>query len=132
MRYEIIGASVFDIPYEEDDDLRNAQDERRAEEIDDAILDAIGTGEAVIRLTFWDGCHDDTLMNGSDRYMAWRALQDGIEALAIKEGVDMVRFENGNLGLVAYYGRHKSYLEFITDKAEVARLKETFMEEDEE
>lgn len=124
MKYEIIGASIYDMPYEEDDFLRNASEEARADVQLIALEEAMGNGDAVIRLTYWGGDHADTIVSG-DR---WPALEREIEGLAIKDGVDLVRFENGNLGLVAYYNRHKSYLEIIVDTDEVERIKDALRE----
>ena len=38
---------------------------------------------------------------------------ESIEALAIKDGIDLIKFENGNLGFVAYYNGHKDIIEFV-------------------
>jgi hypothetical protein len=45
-------------------------------------------------------------------------IDDTIQCLAIKDGVDLVQFENGNMGFVAYYNGHKNGFEFkgITEK----------------
>ena len=40
-------------------------------------------------------------------------LSDAIEGLAIKEGADLVRFDNGNIGFVAYYGENKNGFEIL-------------------
>lgn len=31
-------------------------------------------------------------------------IDDAIQSLSLKEGADLVRFENGNIGFVGYYG----------------------------
>ena len=41
-----------------------------------------------------------------------RELDEAIQSLAIKDGVDLVRFENGKLGFMAYYNCHKNCFEF--------------------
>ena len=43
----------------------------------------------------------------------WRNVDDGIQCLAIKDGVDLVQFENGNYGFVAYYNGHKNGFEIL-------------------
>ena len=43
----------------------------------------------------------------------WDRITDAIDALAIKDGVDMVRFEKGTLGFVAYYNGFKDAFEFV-------------------
>lgn len=40
-------------------------------------------------------------------------LADACECLAIKEGVDVVRFEDGNIGFVAYYGAEVNGFEVV-------------------
>lgn len=47
----------------------------------------------------------------SDDYVTNDTIYDAIDALAIKDGVDLVRFENGNIGFVAYYNGHKDAFE---------------------
>ena len=37
-----------------------------------------------------------------------------IERLAIKDGVDLVRFETGNIGFVAYYNGNKNGFEILS------------------
>lgn len=124
MRYTVVGKSLYDYLGIKPD----AELEKRNEEITNALLSHLEGRETAIKVDVW-GAKDSRICDG--RY-AWADLEDAIDSLAIKDGVDMIRFDNGNLGLVAYYNGRKSYLEFITDKAEVARLKETFREEDEE
>lgn len=38
-------------------------------------------------------------------------INDAIESLAIKDGADLVRWENGNIGFVAYYNGNKNGFE---------------------
>lgn len=40
-------------------------------------------------------------------------IDDAIENLAIKDGVDMVQFNNGNYGFVAYYNGETNGFEII-------------------
>lgn len=42
-------------------------------------------------------------------------LDDAIQCLAIKDGVDLVRFENKNIGFVAYYNGHENGFEIIRE-----------------
>ncbi len=58
-------------------------------------------------------CHfikDSHFMNDRVNYVY--DLQQAIQCLAIKEGYDLVQFENGNLGYVAYYNGHENMFEF--------------------
>lgn len=41
------------------------------------------------------------------------SFEDAVQMLAIKEGYDVVRFENGNYGVVAYYGGIENGFEVI-------------------
>lgn len=41
------------------------------------------------------------------------SIPEAIECLAIKDGIDLVQFENGNYGFVAYYNGHKNGFEII-------------------
>lgn len=40
-------------------------------------------------------------------------LNDEIQRLAIKDGYNLVKFENGHYGYVAYYNGHENGFEFI-------------------
>lgn len=44
------------------------------------------------------------------------SIDDGIEGLAIKNGVDLVEFENGNIGFVAYYNTSYNGFEILRDR----------------
>lgn len=122
MRYEVIGKSLYDyLGIKTDTEL-----EVRNEEITDALLSHLEGRETAITVDVW-GAKDSRICDG--RY-AWADLEDAIDSLAIKDGVDIIRFENGNLGLVAYYNGRKSFLEIITDETEVARIKDALSEEE--
>ena len=41
------------------------------------------------------------------------SIPEAIEYLAIKDGVDLVQFENGNYGFVAYYNGHENGFEIM-------------------
>lgn len=41
------------------------------------------------------------------------SIPEAIECLAIKDGVDLVQFSNGNYGFVAYYNGYKNGFEII-------------------
>lgn len=122
MRYEVIGKSLYDYLGIKTD----AELEARNEEITNALLSHLEGRETAITVDVW-GAKDSRICDG--RY-AWADLEDAIDSLAIKDGVDMIRFENGNLGLVAYYNGRKSFLEIITDETEVARIKDALSEEE--
>lgn len=123
-KYEIVGKSLysFDTLIGED-----AERDARDEEIMKTLLAHLEGRETVIAVDVW-GCTDWIVCDGS---WVW-SLYDMVELLAIKDGVDMVRFDNGNLGLVAYYNGRESYLEIITDEEKIAQMKDASREEDEE
>lgn len=43
-------------------------------------------------------------------------IDEAIQGLAIKDGVDLVRFDNGNLGFVAYYNGGKNAFEILEEE----------------
>lgn len=45
--------------------------------------------------------------------MTERELSDRADALAIKDGIDVVRYDNGNYGIVAYYSGNINGFEVI-------------------
>lgn len=46
--------------------------------------------------------------------MNWTTINDAIERLAIKDGADLVRFSNGNIGFVSYYNCSYDAFEILT------------------
>lgn len=48
-----------------------------------------------------------------EEYAVFWDIDDAINCLAIKDGADLIRFENGNLGYVAYYNGMKDIIEFV-------------------
>ena len=45
-------------------------------------------------------------------------IETAIECLAIKDGVDVVQYENGNYGYVAYYNGYENGFEILGDAYE--------------
>lgn len=56
---------------------------------------------------------DTHFCDDSYRYASTTEIDEYIQYLAVKDGVDLVRFSNGNLGYVAYYNGHKNAFEII-------------------
>lgn len=56
---------------------------------------------------------DTAFLDDAYEYVATTEIEDMIQYLAIKDGVDLVRFENGNLGYVAYYNGYENAFEII-------------------
>lgn len=123
-KYEIMGTPLYSFDYLIGDDEERAA---RDEEIMNTLLAHLKGRETIVAVEV-RGCTDWIICDGS---WIW-SLYDMVDSLPIKDGIDMVRFDNGNLGLVAYYNGRESYLEIITDEEEVARIKDMLGEEDEE
>lgn len=51
-----------------------------------------------------------------DECTIYETLSNAIELLAVKDGVDLVRFENGNYGFVAYYNDYENGFEILEVK----------------
>ena len=117
LKYEILTSrSVMDIPYESEE--QNQRDCEALVEEQNRIIQELAPSEYYM-CHFIEDPHycDDITINVSD-------LDDAIQYLAIKDGVDLVRFENGNLGYVAYYNCHENGFEFKPIS------KKEFLEED--
>lgn len=121
MKYEIIGKTLYDVPEEE----REARDEG----ITQYLIEHMRGREVALKTDTW-GYIDLTITDS--RFDPWYDLEDAIERLAIKDGCDLIRYDNGNLGLVAYYNGRKSYLEIITDEKDVAFIKDVLREDEDD
>lgn len=53
---------------------------------------------------------DENYIN--ENYTTTNNLDDTIQRLAIKEGIDIVQFDNGNMGFMAYYNGNENAFEF--------------------
>lgn len=49
-------------------------------------------------------------------------IYDVIERLAIKDGIDVIEYENGCRGIVAYYNTHKSFIMILDEDMHGANL----------
>ena len=119
-KYEIIGKPLFEEgeAYWADE---NGEHEKRYEEQEHAFFGLLrGCDEVLFRISVFEGKSNEYAFDSVGNYMEY------IQYLAIKDGVDLVRFDNGNIGFVAYYtsGRiWKSYLEVVTDADTIATVK---------
>ena len=50
-----------------------------------------------------------------DEQIRESCVDEAIEFLAIKDGVDIVRFNNGNIGFIAYYNGHENGFEILME-----------------
>lgn len=98
MNYKILNTvSVMDIP----EDIYETEIERHNEETDDILTEngIVMTGAYAntrYKCEFWENKRSETETRTVTIY-------DAIEMLALKEGADVVEYENGNIGIVGYY-----------------------------
>ena len=59
-------------------------------------------------------------------YVSKEDIDEYIQYLAIKDGVDLVRFSNGNLGFVAYYNGHENGFEIIPTEMSEEEFEEKY------
>lgn len=106
----LTGKSVLDIPYENE------------EQFEKEILDLVEEHSNILAqhmykqsvtecyfIHFFDSVFFD------ESYTAM-TIDDAIEYLAIKDGFDLVQYENGNIGFVAYYNGNNNGFEIIRDR----------------
>lgn len=102
--------SVLDIPYENDE-----QNERDLAELwnkQNSILVSNGFDlDKTYSIHFFDSHYTDNHVIETD-------ILEAIEYLAIKDGVDVVKYENGNYGFVAYYNGHENGFEILNESEE--------------
>ena len=105
MKYRIVGKSLFDTWEEYCDDHTPFYEEQERQ-----FLELCGDVKEVAYV-----------LNGRLLYIdSPQAYGDACQYMALKEGADLVKFANGNIGFVGYYGRHRDYLEVVTDPVKVA------------
>lgn len=106
--YEIVTQrklyDYIDIPEEEEEKFR----EELWEEQLKFLKKEITTKNVIIH--FIEDTHfcDDKYV-----YAATESIDEYTQYLAVKDGVNLVRFSNGNLGFVAYYNGHENGFEII-------------------
>ena len=59
---------------------------------------------------------DSAFLDEAYEYVSKSEIEDMIQYLAVKDGVDLVRFSNGNLGYLAYYNGYENAFEIIPTK----------------
>lgn len=104
----LTGVSVMDIPYEnetqyEKDCLALVEDQ------DDILIRQMFKSTECYLLHYFNS-------EFFDECNITLTIYDGIDGLAIKDGYDLVQFENGNYGFVAYYNGNKNGFEIIRDR----------------
>ena len=106
MLYEILTSkSVLDIPYE--NDAQHTEECETLVKEQDTILKANGF-DLFKRYTihlFDSHFFDETFIN--------EEINEAVQYLSIKDGVDLVQFENGNYGFIAYYNGYENGFEIL-------------------
>lgn len=98
-KYTIIGKSIYDQDFTESDNESRYND----------FIDLLSS----------TGIANDCIV--ADLFGNWRNISgycfddvdECIECLAIKDGIDYIRFDDGSLGIVAYYNNKKDIAKFI-------------------
>lgn len=100
--------SILDIPYKSDE--QHERDCLELVEEQNAIIEKnLYNNKSIYLLHFFDSAFFD------DHYAGF-TIDEGIEALAIKDGYDIVEYENRNIGFVAYYNSYYNGFEVIRDR----------------
>lgn len=97
--------SVLDIPYESD-----------AQHTNDCEKLVVEQNEILKKKGFEHGKYYDVHFYDShytSDVTIDMEIEDAIQCLAIKDGVDLVEFENGKIGYVAYYNGNKNGFEIL-------------------
>lgn len=99
MKYTVLTSrSILDIPYDNVEQLQALLNEQ------DELVNKLCPSE-YYKATFFESyfCNE---------YVRKGTLSYLIQCLAIKDGIDLVWFENGKIGYVAYYNGHENGFEF--------------------
>lgn len=92
-------------------------------EQNDVVRREIKTGNVIIH--FLD---DSAFQNESYIYTDIGGINEYIECLAVKDGVDVVRYPNGNIGYIAYYNGNVNGFEIIETDMDYDDFMEKYME----
>lgn len=105
-KYKILTEiSVLDIPYENDKQYTDECTKLVAEQ--DEILKANGfVFDKRYKIHIFDSHYSNETCFDEE-------INEAVQYLAIKDGVDLVQFENGNYGFVAYYNGTENGFEIL-------------------
>ena len=67
---------------------------------------------------------DTAFLDEAYEYLSATEIDEYIQYLAVKDGVNLVRFPNGNLGFVAYYNGHENGFEIIQTEMSAEEFEE--------
>ena len=93
-----------DLPEVEEDKFR----EELLEEQKTILKEEIKTENVILHFI-----EDTAFLDEAYEYLSATEIDEYIQYLAVKDGVNLVRFPNGNLGFVAYYNGHENGFEII-------------------
>ena len=98
--------SILDIPYENDKQYQENRRVLTAEQ--DKIIAKNGYDfNKYYDVHFYESAY-------TNEFKTDMSINDAIQCLAIKDGCDLVKFDNGNIGYVAYYNGHKNGFEILS------------------
>jgi len=110
-KYKILTKqSVLDIPYESDYQFAR-ECAKLAVEQDEILKWNNITWETKYKIHFFDSPY-------SGNSITDMCYDDAIQHLAIKDGYDLIQFENGNYGYVAYYNGIENGFEILGESEE--------------
>ena len=93
-------------------DMTESEEEKFRQELyeeqNEFLRNEITTEYVIIHLL-----EDNHFLNEHYLYTDTREIEYYLEYFAIKDGCKLVRFQNGNIGFVAYYNRHENGFEII-------------------
>lgn len=93
----------LEIPEEEEEKFR---EELWTEQLE--LLTEIKTENVIIHFI-----EDTHFCNDLYKYVSAKEIDEQVQYLAVKDGFNLVRFPNGNLGFIAYYNGHENGFEII-------------------
>ena len=108
-KYKILTEiSVLDIPYKNDEQF-TSECEKLVTEQDEILREKGFELFECCKIHFLESSYT----TNTKREME---IADAIQCLAIKDGVDLVQFENGNYGYVAYYNGVENGFEILSER----------------
>ena len=104
MKYEIVGTNFYDASGYESGSMESFYESQMNDYYNQYFI-----GMRVI-FRFWDSSFDNT----TDYSVGYSEdVNECLDSLAIKDGVNFVRYENGNHGFIGYYNSHENGIEIM-------------------
>lgn len=101
--------SVLDIPYEDESQYSEACISFFENQVKKFEENGFDYHNKVYEVHFFNSVFRDESIEDCE-------IDDAVQCLAIKDGADLVRFDNGNVGFVSYYGCHKDAFEILKEE----------------